>query len=905
MRAERSALVVLVGMAAFAWLVPAPAFETSFVLVATAACALLSGGRDARRDLEETRWQRWALVYLPIVIAGVVVTRPAWSAAVPFVGLDGRVNEAIVGELIDQAARGRPLRWLTRAAPGDPTLDLYPTLAHRGVAWLARLLGREHDTARLLVSVVSAAYVTVALGIARTAVRVGAPWPAALAVGLLSLLDVGTDFTWGTQPVFRFAFLPSTLSVAALLHALPAFFDLHRRPGRARWASTLVGFAITAALHPLALVIVALLTLVAALTLARSTPAARLAWARPIAAAALGIAASAWLCLPASLRVIAYGVHYGTPQIPLDLALVRMSVGALPDGGWMILVALAWLAGFLALATRGRSEARLLAWLSSLLVAGYVETPFVELGLAPSTTSVRWQAFRVGAAIKPFSYVLGALAIGSAAQLHAYARGRPRLALALRGLAALAVVALSVHGHRSWSVGLSDLARERREDFIGPPSAAPQDLAALRYHLAMDQRARPGGRLLMVCGLECVWELYAFARDGADGTPGLELALSQPAPAGWLLRDQLRSTSPENLRRFGVRWVVAPERALLPGVDEGLDRRFGRLWLRTLSTWDGALAHISRGAGTVHAEVVPGEGFDVTLEGSAPALVELGTPYYARLAATDDRGADVPVYAMPVGAPDADDPNPTSEHAAAMWLRPGTTRLRADRWLPSDLAGLPMTLLALALLSLGVTPRARALLSALVHRACASRPLGRATLALVAVILSVLVVRLRSEPADSLRLAAVLPRARVFVLDAGGQRACVADALGRSFRCPDGAGVRSVISYTLNDWHVGWPAPAPAIEIAGARERARYLLELDGQALEGTYYLQCERCAATLRDSSGSLAARIEDPTQRVSLYLDAPRLELLASAETATFTVLAARFVDPPFEHPLPPPAP
>jgi hypothetical protein len=42
-----------------------------------------------------------------------------------------------------------------------------------------------------------------------------------------------------------------------------------------------------------------------------------------------------------------------------------------------------------------------------------------------------------------------------------------------------------------------------------------------------------------------------------------------------------------------------------------------------------------------------------------------------------------------------------------------------------------------------------------------------------------------------------------------------------------------------------------------------------------------------------------------VSLYVDAPRLELRTSAETATFTVLAARFVDPPFEHPLPPASP
>jgi hypothetical protein len=166
-------------------------------------------------------------------------------------------------------------------------------------------------------------------------------------------------------------------------------------------------------------------------------------------------------------------------------------------------------------------------------------------------------------------------------------------------------------------------------------------------------------------------------------------------------------------------------------------------------------------------------------------------------------------------------------------------------------------------------------------------------------------MRLRSGPADALRFAAALPTARVFVLDGGGQRACIPDRLGRSFRCPDGASLRTTISYTLHDWHVGWPAPAPAIEIARPRERARYLVELDGQPLEGPYFLQCERCTATLRDSNGAVAGRIGAPTQRLSMFVDAPRLELRASGERATFTVLAARFVEPPFEHPLPPATP
>ncbi|MBX7197567.1 MAG: hypothetical protein K1X94_36310, partial [Sandaracinaceae bacterium] len=725
MRRARTALVVLAAMAAFAWLAPAPAFEASFVLFATAACALLGDAGDPRSSLETTRAQRWLLVYAPLVVLGAIVTSPAWAAAHPFVGLDGRVNEAIVGELIDQARLGRPLLWLTRAAPGDPTLDLYPTLAHRAVALVARLVGAEHDTARLLVSIVSAAYVAVAVGIARTAIRVGARWPAALAVGALALLDVGTDFTWGTQPVFRYAFLPSTLSVATLLHTLPTLFDLGRRPSRGRMALATLGVAITAALHPLALVIARALAAVLGLGVALSRPAARRPLVGPLAAVSLGLGASAWLWLPAALRVMQHAVHYGTPQIPADLALLRLSLGALPDGGWMILVALAWLVTIGVITRRGHREARVLGWLSLVLVASYVETPFLELGLAPSSTSVRWQAFRIGAAIKPFSYVLGALAIGAGAELHALTVARPARARALRALAAIALLALAAHGHRSWSAGLADLSRERHEDFVGPPSMSPATLAALRYRIARDQRERPGGRLLMICGLECVWELYAFARVGRGGEPGVELALSQPAPAGWLLRDQFRTTTDENLRRFGIRWAVAPDRALLPGRDEGRDEAFGRVWLRPVTTWDGAYAHVTRGAGTVEARVIPGEGFELQLRDTTePALVELGTPWYPRLRASRDDGTDVPVYAMPVGAPEIDDPNPTFEHAVALWLAPGTTRVRADGALAAARAGLPLSLLALLLGAALAWPPTRALLTSLARPFLEARALG-------------------------------------------------------------------------------------------------------------------------------------------------------------------------------------
>lgn len=917
-RRERTALFLLAGMAAYTWLVPAPRFETSMVWAAVALTALFGGARDPRDAIADRRAERWLLVYLPIVVIGVLLTRPAWSAHVPFVGLDGRINEAIVGELIDQAARGRPLTWLTRIAPGDPTLDLYPGLSHRALAWLARWLGAERETARLLVGVLSAAHVVGAVGIARCAVRVGAPHLAALCVGVLALLDVGTDFTWGTQAVFRYAFLPATLGMAALLHTLAALFDLWRQPTRARWIVGSLGAAITAALHPLTLTVLVLLVGVLAAMFCLGAPHARRALTAPLFGLVLGVASSAWLWMPASLRVLAYGVHYGAPQVPLALAAQRMALGALPDGGWMPLVAAAWLVVIAALVMSGRREARALGWLAILLVAAYVEPLFIELGLAPSEASVRWQAFRIGAALKPLAYVLGALAIGSAAELHVWAVGRSRRVWALRGLALAALGAAVWVGHADWRAGLGELSRERDADMIGPPSSAPGDLAALHGDLTRDLAMRPGGRLLLVCGLECVSELYAFARDAPDGTPGLSLALSQPAPAGFLLREQLRTVSEENLRRFGVRWAVAPDRTLLPGDDATGDRHYGRLWLRPIASWDGEIAHVVRGEGHVRAEVVPGEGFDLHLEGTQPALVELGTPYYPRLVAHDAAGP-VPVYGMPVASPTLDDPNPTIEHATALWIRPGTTRVRATGALTSDGAGTTLSVVAVTLCALAcwlLPPGARRRAGSLSAEELARRArahagrtlLGRclpAAFVITGLALCVLfALRMRATPVDSLRLAALLPTPRVFVLDAAGQRECFVDRLGRHVRCPDGAALHSVVSYTLRDWHVGWPAPAPAIEIERARSDSRYVIELEGQPLEGTYYAQCEGCVATVRDSSGTTAFRVERPTQRLSGYVDVPQLELRTSAPTARFTVIAARFVDPAIPPPLPPPS-
>jgi hypothetical protein len=935
MRRAWPSLLVVLGLLAFAGSSTRPAFEAGLVALALLATAALSSGKDPRDGLVEGRLARLATLHGPLALAGAFLTWPAWSADVPEVGFDGLMNEAIVAELVHQLERGRPLSWVTRIAPGDPVLDLYPTLPHRLVAQLAVWTGTTAHLDRWLVGALSVAYVAVALGIARTAQRLGAPRPAAFAAGLFAMLDPGTDFTWGTHAVFYYGYVPSTLGIAITLHTLPSLFDSLRRGGRAAFAATALGVALAAAVHPLSLVIALAIVLVLASLAIVSKGPRRHALLAPLLAALLGLAGSAVLWIPAGERVLAYAVHYGTPQVPLSLALARMADGQLPDGSFAALVALAWLAGLVALARPRALEARALALVAALLVFAYVDLAFLELGLAPSAASVRWQAFRIGAITKPLLYALGGHALGSGADLVGHWRARPAVARAARlSAAALALALLALAGTR-WQGELATQAAERARDVRGPESTDPGALAALHGVLAADAEGHPGSRVLLVCEATCAWELFRFVRDSP-----VSFVLRQPAPAGLLLREQLATVTPENVRRFGIRWVVfvpdpdaaarsamgryraaglggpPPERdpdleAAQQVGDPQSERTFGRLRLRHVPEGDAIYAHVVAGTGTVMARAIDGEGFELTLSGTdAPALVEVGTPYYPRLAARHEDGTDVPVYALPVRAPRPEDTAPRIERAAALWLAPGTTRLRAEGALRSDADGVPLTLAALALsvaaLVVRRAPGGRRAVDRLVARLLALELRLPALGALLAAT-GVMVSGAWASPLAALRFGALLPPVQVFVAGREGSAPCEPRALGTRFVCPDGAELEMTIGYGLREWQVGWPAAAPAISLRGADRASRYVLELPGLELEGAYFAHCRGCSATIRregESIGSFAHR----TARLELSADAPQIEVRPLAREAEITLLAARFLEPETEGsppPLAPPAP
>lgn len=799
-----------------------------------------------RRPSAPSRGVSFALIAAPIVVgAAFYLGGPrSWDD----MGLSGDwpVNEVFVRALRDALERGQPFTWSTQIAPGDPTLELYPTRAHRVLAHVA-LAFPDIALHRIVVGAAVLAFVAVAVGVARAARASGAPWAASVLVGFACLYDYGSDFGWGARATFFWGFFPSTLAMGVWFSTLPTALTAITRPRRRELSLTALGFGAAALLHPVGLVLSGALIVGALVSLptAHGAERPRLLWFFVALAAGLALSAPWWA--PASQRVLDHGVHFGTPPVPFDLAWRRMASGVLPDGSFVVLVLLGWIGVMRALAVR-RAASMVIAVAALFLVSLYIETYFLDLGLAPSVASVRWQSFRVGTFLKPVLYIASAHALGLGVTLIAHTPA-PRVRRAMRVAGALGVLAvwgLVPEEGRELEIGawFDAQSAQRAADLSGHELADRDAYLQLREHLAQARATTPEGqhaRLLLYCPLDCPYELMNLAWD-----PGVPLLLHHPAPAGHFLRDQFFDTSPENLRRFGVRWALAVERTPPPGLVE-TEQRFGPLVLREIEGWDGTFAHVTDGAGSVRVEVIDTAGYDLVVEGG-PARVELGTPYYPRLLATHD-GAPVPLAPLHVrrAAPHAVD---TGERAVVLELPPGRTQVRATGPLRSDGAGRMLAVIAvlglagLALLTQRVRrDRRHATWWLRAQRWIASPwPLRVAALA---VAVGIACVPLSDAAARGLRFGWLFSRPRMqIVVPNAPPLACESDDGGRSYRCGD-VEVIMTVATILQDWHVGWPVPVPAIEVRGAPPRAELVMETDAP-LAGEYLGACQACSATL-----------------------------------------------------------
>jgi hypothetical protein len=146
--------------------------------------------------------------------------------------------------------------------------------------------------------------------------------------------------------------------------------------------------------------------------------------------------------------------------------------------------------------------------------------------------------------------------------------------------------------------------------------------------------------------------------------------------SGYLLRERISRASPQELRRFGVRWVVADGTSPTIGKASS-EVVVGGYHIRELATWDGRFARVERGEGEARVLRLDDEAVTIELTGTdRPALVALGTGYYPRWRArAGDRA--LPVYALPSA--------PGSElSVVAAWVPPGLTTFTPNGPLPSD-----------------------------------------------------------------------------------------------------------------------------------------------------------------------------------------------------------------------------
>jgi hypothetical protein len=156
---------------------------------------------------------------------------------------------------------------------------------------------------------------------------------------------------------------------------------------------------------------------------------------------------------------------------------------------------------------------------------------------------------------------------------------------------------------------------------------------------------------------------------------------------GLLLRERIEDLTPESLRRFNVRWVIAQDKD--PTLGNPLTQfSLGSYRIREVAGWDGKFARIERGTGEVKTLRLDDRAVEIEVTGTTePVLVALGTGYYPRWRATHASGAPEPVFAM-VSHPGA------TLHVVAAWVAPGKTTFTCDGPLPSDHKGRFLSILA-------------------------------------------------------------------------------------------------------------------------------------------------------------------------------------------------------------------
>jgi len=785
-----------------------PSSEAPLLLAMAALATLLPRRTRLRLPLlGEISRHREALSAGIIAAIGLATFGPIVRAGQAGYYCDWSQNIAVVEEIVQEWSHGRPTPAVFLGiAAGDPTPDLYPTLPHQLAAAIALALGGTSHAHMVTMTIVLVAWIAAAVGVTRLALRFSA-WPVALLAGLACLFDSTEMFQWSLAGTWYWGLFPSTCAIAVLVNGLPSLARmLDVPPTRSQVAAVWISIGLAAATHPIALLMSLVIFGSAVLGTAFARPERRARWASVVLHIGIALGLGAFVWLPATTRLMLYAVHYGNPQIPVWLALERCVTGLFPQTSFGTLMGFSVFT--LLSGRRGAAWAWLAAWIALSL---YMEPLFLDLGLAPTPSSARIQCFRTTSVAMPLLYAASGALLSAPAAVPAGRYGKltrflPALAfsIAIGWLGAAPFEAAVAWAEQHAEAGLR-LVSERR--ITNRP--ALEELLGWFREQASTVPASQYARVTYECEGVPINEVLRIQSE--SGLPVVTHGRFVPI---FIVRDQFHATTPENLRRWAVRWSVGDE--FEPSGDPSTERRFGTLRVREVPSWDGQLVHVVRGEGSVHLAEIDDAHLAIDVEASAPVLVEIGIPYFPRWRGEHDGAAIVPC-GRPVNAE-----APTEERVLAAWLPPGRTILRPDGPLPSDRAGWPVTLFALVL-AVAIWPRRRphsidarlarardVVRSLVVHRS------GSVVLAVACVVAIALPVRQGAfgGTTRSLRFGGLFPRAHIDVVTPEGPAPCASrDLLGHDVRCPGGVRALLVVTHNVYDASVGWPVPLPGVLI--------------------------------------------------------------------------------------------
>ncbi len=722
--------------------------------------------------------------------------------------------------------------WNHAVSTGDAPFELYPRFTYLLVGNFATLVGLEYDLPHAYMIFAVLVHLGLCLGTTAIAMRV-APRPIAFVCGAMCVVESGAVSEGGPVDLFRWALLHSAVALAWFLVAALGVLSLLARPRMravyAIWGGTFV--AVIA--HPAGLIVAvaAGLSLIGVALLATDVPARR-----PLLAAGhigLGVIAGAFVWVPLAERILAYGQHFPNRVFAAADILRGLLHDAWPTTAFGILVFAGYFGIIMMLWSR-RAVAIFIAAMALLLLVGTTDAPYMMLDLAGQGLA-RLGTVRLTSLARPFLAACGAFTF---ALVIAQAAKGWRAAPPQRRLVGLAIAGILAGGALRelptvWRT-LSDSAFSTTRE-LAPDRAGRDRLTEWARQRAAELKPDAWGRALFETDTHEHFHLTAIT-----GLPTFHL----PPQPDLLLRERIEDTTPESLRRFNVRWVVAQGTSPELG-DPATEIELGTYRIREVAGWDGAFARIERGEGTVRTMRLDDVAVEIEVVGTAPVLVALGMGHYPRWVAHDASGASVPVYALPA-TPDG------KLHVVAAWVMPGTTTFTCDGPLPSDGHGTVSTILALlVMVGGGIAWRLRraailrrvALIRQRLHPCSSIAPKLAVPLVLVLVFARGCLDTL--EPMAAFELGAGLRGSATVEarLADGPWEVCSYSRLSANYICPELLVVSDGFANLLNDAPPSWGFSTPAIVASAhvpgvemritreARVSGRYWLATSGESV--------------------------------------------------------------------------